>query len=50
MHGTGTMRFPDGRRYTGEWQNGEMHGTGTLTAPKAKPITGRWENGERVVE
>ena len=30
-NGLGIMTFPDGRKYVGEWNNGEKHGYGTVS-------------------
>jgi len=46
MHGRGDMTFPDKRRYTGDWLNGEMHGHGEMRYPNGKVERGTWENGE----
>ena len=32
-HGSGSMRFPDGSRYEGRWQNGTRNGSGTQWDP-----------------
>ena len=33
-NGMGIMRFPDGRKYVGEWKDGLEHGLGTLSYVK----------------
>jgi hypothetical protein len=30
FHGTGTLKFPDGRKFEGEWANGARNGKGVL--------------------
>ena len=29
-HGNGTLKFPDGSSYSGEWKNNKMHGKGVF--------------------
>ena len=31
MHGKGSLLFPDGSKYVGEWRNGIQHGFGLLS-------------------
>ena len=31
MNGAGTITFPDGMKYEGEWKDGKKHGQGTMT-------------------
>ena len=39
------VTFPDGRRYEGEWIDGEPHGQGILTMPDGRHIEGEWREG-----
>jgi len=46
-HGHGTLTYPDGRKFVGEWPNGKKHGQGVRLCPsegRAKKI-GVWERG-----
>ena len=44
--GVGTLFFPDGSTYEGEWANGFMNGQGTFTWSDGKQKTGTWLNGK----
>lgn len=33
MHGNGVMKYADGSRYEGEWENNVFNGTGLYTDP-----------------
>lgn len=48
--GKGTLLFPDGRKYVGEFKEETMNGEGTLFYPDGRKQTGRFENGEFVSE
>jgi hypothetical protein len=41
-HGQGTMIFPDGAKYIGEWQNDKKHGQGTHAVPGEWKYVGEW--------
>lgn len=45
VDGAGTMTWPDGGAYTGQWKNGSMDGTGTMTWKDGKRYRGSWKNG-----
>ena len=34
MHGYGTFNYGDGKKYVGEWKNGNKHGNGTYVEVK----------------
>ncbi len=42
------MIYSDGRKYIGEFQDGERHGKGTLIYPDGKTLTGEFNEGEFV--
>ena len=44
-NGTGTMVWPNGDKYVGEWKDGKIHGVGTLTWSDGTKYTGEWRNG-----
>ena len=44
--GLGTLNFPDGSTYEGQWANGFMNGEGTFTWSDGKQKTGTWINGK----
>jgi hypothetical protein len=41
-HGTGTMRWQDGREYQGEFSFDEIHGQGTMTWPTGATYVGQY--------
>ena len=48
-NGIGTVTYPGGSKYVGEWKDGKKHGQGTYTWPftwadERKPKTGVWVN------
>ena len=43
-NGPGTMSYPEGGEYKGEWKDGQRHGRGTLTSPYAGHYKGHWKN------
>ncbi|MCQ2224473.1 MAG: hypothetical protein MJZ14_01950 [Paludibacteraceae bacterium] len=45
--GYGEFRFPDGRKYEGEWSNGTLHGNGVMTWPNGNRYEGLFANGKR---
>ena len=42
----GTLTFPDGSTYKGEWVNGFMNGEGTFTWANGEQKKGIWKNGK----
>ncbi|XP_066983934.1 alsin isoform X4 [Macrobrachium rosenbergii] len=49
LHGEGTMAWPDGRRYEGQFRQGVYQGLGRLEVPSAGGVTvyeGMWKNGK----
>ena len=47
-HGEGTLKFPDGSSYSGEWKNNKMHGKGIFKWSDGKVIKGTWKEGDYV--
>ena len=47
-HGQGTLTFPDGATYEGEWRDGIMNGQGTFTLADGAIKKGIWKDGELV--
>ena len=46
----GTYTFPNGRKYTGEWKDGERHGQGIFRwpdGPKIVSYVGEYKDGKR---
>ena len=41
-HGHGTWTAPDGRSYTGDWQDDKMHGRGRYTDPSGARYAFAW--------
>jgi hypothetical protein len=44
-HGYGTLQYPDGGKYEGNWFNGKQHGKGSLQFADKKEFSGQWSNG-----
>ena len=47
MHGQGTLNYPDGRKYTGQFADDQKNGFGTLTWPDKRKYTGLWKDGKQ---
>ena len=47
INGKGTLTYPSGRNYNGEWENGVFHGQGTYTSPDVITYVGEWKDGKR---
>ena len=45
--GNGVMRYTDGNKYDGEWEDGQRHGSGLMTYRNGDSYDGQWENGQR---
>ena len=41
------FRWPDGRKYEGEWLQGKQHGYGKFTTSKDEVKYGIWDEGKR---
>ena len=48
MAWTGTLTFPDGAAYAGEWRDGFMNGQGTFILADGTVKKGIWKDGELV--
>jgi len=46
-NGTGTMIWPNGDQYVGEWKNSKTHGVGTLTWSNGTKYVGEWKYGKQ---
>jgi hypothetical protein len=42
------MTYPDGRKYSGEFKDGEKNGQGAMVYPDGKKLEGTFKNGEFV--
>ena len=42
----GAYTYPDGRRYVGEWRNGDFNGRGVRTYPDGRKEDGEWSGGK----
>ena len=40
--------WPDGKSYSGRWQNGCQHGFGIITYPDNTTKKGEWNEGKRI--
>ena len=47
-NGFGTMDFPNGDKYEGEWVKGKYHGKGVYIYADGGRLEGSWENGKMV--
>ena len=45
-NGQGTITYPNGRKYVGEWKDGKKHGQGTQTLPNGMKYVGKWKYEE----
>ena len=46
LHGTGTMLYPSGSKYVGQFVNGKHHGGGTLFYADGSRYQGAWKYGK----
>ena len=47
INGQGTYIFHDGKKYEGEYKDGEYHGQGTFTYPDGSKYVGEWKDGKK---
>lgn len=47
MNGDGIMRWPDGRNYTGFFQDDMLHGRGVMDWPDGRRYDGEWNKGKQ---
>ena len=43
----GTLTFPSGEKYVGEWRRDKRHGQGTNTFAEGSKYVGEWKDGKR---
>jgi hypothetical protein len=46
--GNGSMKYPDGRKYVGQFHDGKMSGAGKMTYPDGRIENGLWKDGKFV--
>jgi len=46
-HGTGVMRWSDGREYQGQFEFDKMHGEGTMSWPSGEVYSGQYLNNKK---
>jgi hypothetical protein len=46
QHGKGLFKWPDGRKYNGNWENGKQHGQGVYWDRRGRRHDKQWRNGE----
>jgi hypothetical protein len=47
-HGHGTLTFPDGAQFIGEWKDDKASGDGLLILPDGQKIVGEYRDGKFV--
>ncbi|MBW1900788.1 MAG: SPOR domain-containing protein [Deltaproteobacteria bacterium] len=45
VNGHGTMTYPDGSKYEGQWKDNKRNGQGTLSFPDGGRLAGQWKDG-----
>jgi hypothetical protein len=48
MQTKGTLYYPNGDKYVGDFVDGKFHGKGTVTLKNGEKIKGKWFNGNLV--
>ena len=46
IEGLGSLTFPDGEKYVGEYKDGSYHGHGTFTTPDGRKMVGEFREGQ----
>ncbi len=46
MHGKGKITWPDGKSYTGDYEDDKKHGEGIFEWPDGRKYIGSWKNGK----
>ena len=46
MHGQGHYKWPDGRKYEGQYVDDKKEGYGVYTYPDGRCYKGMWKNGK----
>lgn len=49
MQGFGIFRWPNGKRFEGEWMEGKKHGFGITYNGSESGVLQKWEDGEAVI-
>ena len=44
-NGQGTMTYPDGSKYEGQWKDDKRNGQGTMSFPDGGRLAGQWKDG-----
>ena len=47
VNGQGTISYPNGGKYVGEWKDGLLNGHGTFTGNDSSSFVGQWKDGTR---
>ena len=47
MHGRGTYKWPDGRKFEGNYENDRKEGHGVYTWPDGRVYDGQWHAGKQ---
>ena len=47
-HGFGVLKFPDLRKYEGEWKFDKQHGKGTFYMSNGDKNAGEWKEGKKI--
>ena len=47
IEGLGSLTYPDGEKYVGEWKDGEKHGQGTYTYHHGFKYVGEWKDNKK---
>jgi antitoxin component YwqK of YwqJK toxin-antitoxin module len=47
MNGNGTLFYPDGKRFEGQWRDGNKHGKGLMCYPDGSIVQIVYQEGRR---
>ncbi|MBW2143580.1 MAG: hypothetical protein JRG75_04195, partial [Deltaproteobacteria bacterium] len=45
VNGQGTMTYPDGSKYEGQWKDEKRNGQGTMSFSDGGKLVGQWKDG-----